>query len=257
MALNERDMWTAYKAAGDPRTREEIILRYLPLVKYVAGRIAISLPPHVEIDDLTSYGIFGLIEAIERFDMTRGVKFETYAVARIRGSILDGLRALDWVPSGIRQKARALEKAYAKVEGNLGRSAADEEMAAELSMSVEAFRKHISTLAGCTLVSLDDLWVQEDESDAGIRAIEMIEDVDAPDPQRHAEVEDRKRILAQAIDRLPEKEKLLVTLYYYEGLTAKEISLLMQLSQSRISQLHTKAMLRLRGYLLRHRQDIL
>jgi len=257
VAISESEMWTAYKAAGDARTREEIILRYLPLVKYVAGRVSISLPPHVDIDDLVSYGVFGLIEAIERYDVNRGVKFETYAVARIRGAILDGLRALDWVPSGVRQKARAVEKAYAKIEAATGRSATDEQIAAELGMSLESFRKHLASIASCSLTSLDDLWVSEDESDTGIRAIEMIEDVAAPDPERHAVLEDRKRVVAQAIERLPEKERLLVTLYYYEGLTAKEISMLMELSQSRISQLHTKAMLRLKGYLLRQRNDLL
>lgn len=256
LASSGKGAWFQYKAGHDRKLREELILRYLPLVKYVAGRVAISLPPHVDVDDLISYGIFGLMEAIERFEPEREVKFETYAVARIRGSILDGLRALDWVPSGIRQKARALESAYARVEADLGRAATDEEMAEKMEMSTDEFRKHISTLAGCALVSLDDLWVAEDESDAGIRAIEMIEDKEAPDPERFAEIEDRKRVLAKAIDRLPEKERLLVSLYYYEGLTAKEISVLMNLSQSRISQLHTKAMFRLRGYLSRYRNDL-
>lgn len=257
VAPGDRDIWARYKSGRDSKLREEIILRYLPLVKYVAGRVAISLPPHVELDDLVSYGIFGLMEAIDRFDPGRGVKFETYAVARIRGAILDGLRALDWLPAGIRQKAKAVEKAYARVEGMTGRPATDEEIAAELNMSPEEFRRQVSALSGCALISLDELWVAEDESDSGIRAIDMIEDSQAVDPEHSAILEDRKRVLARAIDRLPEKERLLITLYYYEGLTAKEISVLMGLSQSRISQLHTKAMFRLRGYLLRHRNDIM
>jgi len=250
------DVWAAYKSAGDRHLRDEIIVRYLPLVKYVAGRVSISLPPHVDVDDLVSSGIFGLMEAIERYDPSRGVKFETYAVSRIRGAIIDSLRALDWVPSGVRQKARAVEKAYAKVESELGRSATDEEVALELGMSLEAFAKHLSTLAGTVLVSLDELWVTEVEGDDGIRAIDMIEDAAAADPERLAEIEDRKRVLARAIDRLPERERMLVALYHYEGLTAKEISVLMGISQSRISQLHTRAMLRLRSYLARYEHDL-
>jgi len=255
-ALAKQDIWAAYKACGDKMLRDQIIVRYLPLVKYVAGRVSISLPPHVDTDDLVSSGIFGLIEAVERYDPSRGVKFETYAVARIRGAIIDGLRALDWIPSGVRQKARAMERAYAKVESELGRSASDEEVARELGMSLEGFSKHLSTLAGTVLVSLDELWVSEVEGDDGIRAIDMIEDRSAPAPERLAEILDRKRVLARAIERLPERERLLVALYHYEGLTAKEISILMGISQSRVSQLHTRAMLRLRSYLGRYEHDL-
>jgi len=255
-APGQPDIWAVYKTGGDKMLRDEIIVRYLPLVKYVAGRVSISLPPHVDVDDLVSSGIFGLIEAIERYDPSRGVKFETYAVARIRGAIIDGLRALDWVPSGVRQKARAVEKAYAKVESELGRSATDEEVARELGMSPEGFTKHLSTLAGTVLVSLDELWVSEVEGDDGIRAIDMIEDPTAGDPERLVEIGDRKRVLARAIERLPERERLLVALYHLEGLTAKEISILMGISQSRVSQLHTRAMLRLKSYLARYEHDL-
>ncbi len=249
--LEAADLWLAYKERGDQTAREQLILRYLHLVKYVTGRLAIGLPAHVDSDDLYSYGIFGLINAIERFDHRRGIKFETYAITRIRGSILDGLRAMDWVPSSLRQRARELEEAYARVEHRLGRAATDEEVAAELGVTVEELQRLIQDLSRSQLVSLEEMWLSSDREEGEFTLKDVLRDVKADDPYAAAVVTETKEMLAQAIENLPEKERLVVTLYYYEGLTAKEISQIMKLSVSRISQLHSKAIFRLRGRLAR------
>jgi RNA polymerase sigma factor for flagellar operon FliA len=246
-----QEVWRAYKLTRDPRARDRLIVKYGSLVKYVAGRLAMGLPPHIDVDDLVSYGVFGLMDAIERFDPARQVKFETYAIARIRGAMLDSLRAYDWIPYSIRQKAKDLERAYAKIEAREGRSATDAEVAEELGISMAQLDKMLQDVRGMAVVSLDEVWTGEDESGAGLRPIEILEDANADDPLRHVEFEDRKRILAEAIAKLPEKERRVVSLYYYEGLTSKEISQILGVSQSRISQLHSKAIMRLRGRLYR------
>ena len=252
----ERDpyqqVWQAYKANQDPRARDRLIIKYAPLVKYVAGRLAMGLLPQIDVDDLVSYGVFGLMDAISKFDPGREVKFETYAIARIRGAMLDSLRAYDWIPYSVRQKAKDLERAYAKVEAKLGRSATDAEVAAEMGIGAAQLSKMLCDVRGMAMVSLDEVWTTEDESGTGLRPIEIIEDLGASDPESHVEFEDRKRILAEAIGKLPEREKTVVTLYYYEGLTSKEISHILGVSQSRVSQLHSKAVLRLKGRLQRH-----
>lgn len=251
VAVVESDkLWLMYKRGRDLGAREKLILAHAPLVKYVAGRLAMRLPASVELEDLISYGIFGLIDAIEKYNPEYNVKFETYAIARIKGSMLDGLRALDWVPHSLRQKAREVERVYAKLEGELGRSATDEEVAAALGITTDELSQLITDIGSTSIVSLDDLWY-EGEGSGPIRAIDMIEDEGAVDPQINVEFSERKRLLAEAIDKLPEREKLVVTLYYYEGLTAKEIAAALGVSQSRISQLHSKAILRLRGRLSR------
>jgi len=244
-------LWSLYKRNRDPKAREELILQYASLVKYIAGRLAMGMPPNVELDDLISYGIFGLIDAIEKFDHERGVKFETYAIARIKGAILDGLRAFDWAPHSLRQKVRDLERAYGDLEARLGRSVSDEEVAEHLGISLGQLQDRLAEVAGLALVSLDDLWPSEGGGDGLVRPLDTIIDENSPDPVAYAIFEERKALLAEAIDKLPEKERLVVALYYYEGLTAKEISQVMGLSQSRISQLHSKAILRLRGRLSR------
>jgi RNA polymerase sigma factor for flagellar operon FliA len=249
---NRRDqfeIWRQYRATKSPAIREQLIIKHAPLVKYVAGRLAMGLPPMVEVNDLVGYGLFGLIDAIDKFDPDREVKFETYAIARIRGAMLDGLRAFDWIPYSARQKARDLERAFASLEARLGRSATDAEVAAELGVSTPQLQKMLLDVRGLTLTSLDENWGGEDESGNGLRPIEIIEDPNATDPEAKVEIDEHKVILAQAIAELPEKERTVVTLYYYEGLTAKEISHILRVSQSRISQLHSKAVLRLRGKL--------
>jgi RNA polymerase sigma factor for flagellar operon FliA len=238
-------LWSEYRENRRADIREKLIENYLPLVKLVAGRIAIGLPQHVDKDDLVSNGFFGLLEAIERYDLSRGVKFETYAVARIRGAMLDSLRAQDWIPATVRQKARQYEQTLADLEHRLGRSAADEEVAAAMGVSVTQLHNLINTLNGCTLVPLEDYVKTESPTSL------------APNPSQFLEDEEVKATLAKAIERLTEKERLVVTLYYYEGLTLKEISLIMKLTEARISQLHTKAIFRLRGALSRFKSSLL
>jgi RNA polymerase sigma factor for flagellar operon FliA len=238
-------LWAEYRENRRPAVRDRLIENYLPLVKLVAGRIAIGLPQYVEKDDLISNGFFGLLEAIDRFDLSRGVKFETYAVARIRGAMLDSLRAQDWIPATVRQKARQYENTVSELEHNLGRSASDDEVAEALNMSVPQLHTLLNTLNGCTIVPLEDY----------IRAEAPASH--APNPTQFLEDAEVKDTLARSIDRLSEKERLVITLYYYEGLTLKEISLILKLTEARISQLHTKAIFRLRGALSRIKSSLL
>ncbi|MDR3592783.1 MAG: FliA/WhiG family RNA polymerase sigma factor [Negativicutes bacterium] len=237
-------LWAEYRTNPKPETREKLIEHYLPLVKLVAGRIAIGLPQYVDKDDLIGNGFFGLIDAIERFDLSRGFKFETYAVARIRGAMLDSLRAQDWIPATVRQKARQYEQTVASLEHQLGRSAADDEIAAAMGTSVSQLHSLLNTLSGCTLVPLEDYLKAEPAT------------VDN-NPSQYLEDTELKATLAKSIEKLTEKERLVVTLYYYEGLTLKEISLILKLTEARISQLHTKAIFRLRGALSRLKSSLM
>jgi RNA polymerase sigma factor for flagellar operon FliA len=245
------EIWGLYKRTKDLRLRDRLILKYSPLVKYVAGRLAMGLPAHVDVEDLVSYGVFGLIDAIEKFDPGRQVKFQTYAIARIRGAMLDSLRAFDWIPYSVRQKAKELERTYTRVEAKLGRSATDAEIADELGITLAQFDRLLREVRGIALVSLDEVWNGDDESGNGLRPVEVIEDESSEDPLKFVEFEDMKRVLAEAIEKLPERERMIVNLYYHQGLTAKEISRIMGVSQSRISQLHSKAVTRLRSRLTR------
>ncbi len=240
-----QNLWAEYRENRRADIREKLIEQYLPLVKLVAGRIAIGLPQHIDKDDLISNGFFGLLEAIERYDLSRGVKFETYAVARIRGAMLDSLRAQDWIPATVRQKARQYEQTLAALENRLGRSASDDEVAAAMGITVPQLHNLINTLNGSTLIPLED-YVKTESSNSM-----------TPNPSQFLENEEVKATLAKAIERLPEKERLVVTLYYYEGLTLKEISLILKLTEARISQLHTKAIFRLRGALSRIKSSLL
>ncbi len=256
-ARAQRDAWTRYKETGDARAREQLILEHAPLVKYVAGRMAIGLPPNVEVDDLISFGIFGLLDAIEKFDPGRGVKFETYAISRIRGAILDGLRATDWIPHSVRRRVKELERTYQALEQRLGRLVTDEEVARAMGIAVAELYVLLGEVNRLSIVSLDDLWPGDENPENNLQPVETIEDKTSPNPELYAHRQERKRVMAEAIERLPEKERLVVTLYYYEGLTAKEISQVLGVSQSRISQLHGKALLRLRAWLGRDRDDLL
>ncbi len=233
-------LWDQYAKTKDPKIREELIVNFLYLVKYVAGRLFASYGSHVEFDDLASYGVFGLIDAIDKYDNNRGVKFETYAQLRIRGAIIDHLREIDWLPRSVRQKAKELEKAYSELENELGRSVSDQEISDKLGVTVEEFHKKISLVSTYSLVSLDDLLEQKREiaDDDGILA--------APD---HMEGEELKETLIDNIMLLPEKEKTIVQLYYFEELTYKEIGKILEISESRVSQLHTKAILKLKSKL--------
>lgn len=254
MARADQELWERYKADQDPQAREQLVLAYAPLVRYLAGRLAVGLPPQIELADLESYGMFGLMEAIERFDPRRGVKFETYAAQRVRGAILDGLRAETWAPA-LRQKARQLEEAYARLEGELGRSPTDAELARFLNLTPEELARREAEVGAAVLLSLEEGLT----GPGGERmpAAERLADDQVADPAQAALALERRELLAEAIARLSEKEQLVVTLFYYEGLTAKEIAAVMGLSVARISQLHSKAILRLRGRLARQKQHLM
>ncbi len=248
-AIELRDLWRRYKASGDERARERLVVAYAPLVKYVAGRMSSGLPAHVEESDLISYGLTGLISAIERFDLSREIKFETYAITRIRGAIIDELRTLDWVPRSVRARARDIERANMKLEARFQRAPTDEEMAAELGMSTSEFQDALLQISHSTIVALDELWNVSDASGDQVSLLDTLPDRDAPDPQAVVDQGEQRDRIADAIAALPEREKLVIALYYYENLTLREIGEVLGVTESRVSQLHTKAVLRLRSKL--------
>jgi RNA polymerase sigma factor for flagellar operon FliA len=243
-------LWREYKDTGNPTIRERIILKYSSFVKYVAGRMAINLPSNVDYDDLVSYGIFGLLDAIEKFDPDRNVKFKTYAKTRIRGAILDELRVLDWTPRSIRQKSKQLEKAMLELEAHLGREPTDEEICAQLGMTVKELHRLYEDTKQSLMMSLDE---GDPEGEGNVSRKDFLEDVQLITPEKNAEKNELKRILAEEITKLSERERLVIVLYYFEQLTSKEIGKILGVSDSRISQLHTKAVLRLRGRLAKLR----
>jgi RNA polymerase sigma factor for flagellar operon FliA len=248
-AVELRELWRRYKGDGDEKARERLVVAYSPLVKFIAGRMASGLPAHVDEADLISYGLLGLIGAIERFDLEREIKFETFAVARIKGAIIDELRSLDWVPRSVRARARDVEKAHAALEGQLGRTPTDEEMSAKLDMSVEEFQDALLEIANSSVLALDDLWTFADPEGSGgqISVLDTIQDPNAIDPEIEAHTSELKDRLADAIESLPERERLVIALYYYENLTLREIGEVLGVTESRVSQLHTKAVLALRS----------
>jgi len=246
-SIELKDLWRRYKRDGDDRARERLVVAYSPLVKYVSGRMASGLPAHVEEADLISYGLGGLISAIERFELEREIKFETYAITRIKGAIIDELRSLDWVPRSVRARARAIERANSKLEHKLQRAPTDEEMADELEMTVSDFQDALLQISNSTVAALDELWTVSDASGDQVSLLDTLQDPGAPDPAHVIDATDLKDRIADAIARLPEREKLVVALYYYENLTLREIGEVLGVTESRVSQLHTKAVLRLRG----------
>jgi RNA polymerase sigma factor FliA len=246
-AIELQDLWRRFKATGDERARERLVVAYSPLVKYVAGRMSSGLPAHVEEADLISYGLVGLISAIERFDLSREIKFETYAIMRIKGAIIDELRSLDWVPRSVRSRAREVERANVKLENALHRAPTDKEMAAELKITVEELNDSLLAISNSSMVALDELWSTSDSSGDQVSLMDTIEDPSAPDPARSLDVGDLKDRIAESIALLPEREKLVIALYYYENLTLREIGEVLGVTESRVSQLHTKAVLRLRS----------
>jgi RNA polymerase sigma factor for flagellar operon FliA len=244
-----KETWTRYKNDGDEKARETLVLAYSPLVKFVAGRMSSGLPAHIEEADLISYGLLGLIGAIERFDLSREIKFETFAVARIKGSIIDELRSLDWVPRSVRAKAREIEATQTKLEHELGRAPTDQEVADRLEISVEDFQESLLQISNSTVVALDELWTVSDSSGDQVSLLDTMRDPNAVDPAKELGVSELKDRLAHAISRLPEREKLVIALYYYENLTLREIGEVLGVTESRVSQLHTKAVLRLKARL--------
>ncbi|WP_248926348.1 FliA/WhiG family RNA polymerase sigma factor [Paenibacillus hamazuiensis] len=239
------DVWRQWKEHGLLEAKQALIENYLPLVDYVSGRLAIGLPKNVSRDDLTSYGIMGLIDAIEKFDYERGLQFETYASWRIRGAIIDGLRQGDWVPRSVREKAKKIEDAYQKLEQQYLRSVTDAEISAYLQVSENEFQQMVQDIAVTTICSIDDP-IKDEESET---RLSLLVDEKAKNPEYKVNEFFLKETLAKAIDRLTEKERTVVSLFYYEELSLSEIAEVMNLSPSRISQLHSKAILRLRGSL--------
>src|SRR5256714_3960613 len=241
-------LWRDYAKSKDQHVRDRLILTYAPLVKYVAGRLGSGLPAHVDENDLVSYGLLGLIGAIERFDPDRDIKFETYAIARIRGSIIDELRALDWVPRSVRSRAREIERAITSLEAKLGRAPTDEEISSKVGITVEELEDSLTDIARSSIAALDELWSVSGEGDQ-VSLLDTLEDPDSVRPAEALDETELREILGDAISRLPEREKLVITLYYYEELTLREIGEVLGVTESRISQLHTKAILRLKARL--------
>ncbi len=244
-----RDLWRRYKGEGDPAARERLVVAYSPLVKFVAGRLGAGLPSHVEDADLISYGLMGLIGSIERFDPDRGIKFETFAMTRIRGSIIDELRSLDWVPRSVRSRAREIETTQAKLEHALQRAPTDAELAEKLEVTEEELRASLLEIANSSVYALDELWTISDSSGDKVSLLDTISDPRADDPQESLASSEVKDRLTESIATLPEREQLVVALYYYENLTLREIGEVLGVTESRVSQLHTKAVMRLKSSL--------
>ena len=249
------EAWTEYKQHESGEARDRLILHFSPLVKYVAGRVAVGLPANIEQADLISYGIFGLIDAIDKYDQARGIKFETYAISRIRGAIIDELRAIDWVPRSVRFKAREVEKAYTSLENKLKRPPSDAEIAEEMGISTDELNHIYTQLSTVSLVALDELMSVDGGQGDKLALVETIEDTKTASPMEAFESEEMKTILGDAINRLPEREKIVVTLYYFEGLTLAQIGEVLGVTESRICQMHTKAVLALKGKIAEATQD--
>jgi RNA polymerase sigma factor FliA len=243
-----RALWVEYRDTRDKALRDRLILTYAPLVKYVAGRLGAGLPAHVDEGDLVSYGLLGLIGAIDRYDPDRDIKFETYALMRIKGSIIDELRSLDWVPRSVRSRAREIERAIGELESKLGVAPTDEQIAQKLGITVEELEDSLTDISRSSIAALDELWSVSGDGDQ-VSLLDTIEDVSGPRPAEALDAAEMREALADAIARLPEREKLVVTLYYYEELTLREIGEVLGVTESRVSQLHTKAILRLKARL--------
>ena len=236
-------LWLKYRENKTVELRNEIAEHYLPLVRIVCGRLAVSLPQHLDKDDLLSSGFFGLLDAIDRFDITRNIKFETYAGVRIRGAMIDYLRSKDWIPVSMRQRIRKYEQTVSRLENEFGRAATDEEIAEALEISLEELQTLVSQCNSATVIPLED-YLKTDAPEA-------------VDTNNSTELFEIRETLAKAIERLPERERIVVSLYYYEEMTLKEISLVLHLTEARISQLHTKAIIRMRGFLAQSKEELL
>lgn len=239
-------LWQSYGRRRDPELRDRLVLHYAPLVKYVAGRVGTGLPAHVDIADLVQSGVFGLVDAIERFEPERGLKFETYAMQRIRGAVLDDLRAQDWVPRSVRSRAREVERALERLEARLQRTATDSEVAEELGISVPELRDTYAQLQLTSVVALDELVAVGRD---GASLAETLPDDSMPDPGAVLDRAENRRLLAQAVSQLAERDRVVVSLYYFENLTLAEIGGVLGVTESRVCQLHTRAVLRLRSKL--------
>jgi RNA polymerase sigma factor FliA len=243
--LSDERLWSEYKRTGERALRDQLILRYTSLVRYVATKVGVGLPSSVEQSDLVSYGTFGLIDAIEKYDLDRGIKFETYAITRIRGSIIDELRGIDWVPRSIRAKARQVERASSKLEAQLLRAPTNAEVAAELEISEDELKARNSELTYSGMAALDEVMTTVERGEMATLA-DMVPDR-AYGPAGSFELNEMKQHLATAIEALNDRERIVLTLYYYEGLTLAEIGQVLGVTESRVCQIHTKAVLQIRG----------
>ncbi|MCR5080285.1 MAG: RNA polymerase sigma factor WhiG [Treponema sp.] len=244
----EIELWKEFKKTKSVAIRDRLIRQYMPLVKWVAGRVSSGMPDSVEFDDLVGFGQFGLLDAINKFDVDKGVKFKTYASTRIRGAIFDELREMDWVPRSVRQKSKEIEDAIVELEAKLGRTASDAEIAQSMNMTEAEYQNTIMKVSGTSVLSLNDVWYSGDDSEH-ISIGDSIEAPNSLNPDVIVEREEVRRVIIQAIEELPQNEKMVIVLYYHEDLSFKEIGQVLNVSESRISQLHTKANLRLRAKL--------
>jgi RNA polymerase sigma factor for flagellar operon FliA len=229
--------------------KEQIVLEHAPLIRYIVNRIAVRLPSHIDLDDLHNTGVIGLMDAIEKYDPDKNCKFKTYAEFRIKGAILDQLRSLDWVPRSVRQKSRRLERAYGEVEQRLGRSATEEEVADSLGLQLDKFHELLNQVRGVSLVNLEEIRSGGPDGDRTGSYADVVEDVHSENPFASVKLQEMKQLIADTIATLPEKERLVITLYYYEDLNMKEIGNILGITESRVCQIHTKSVLRLRSKL--------
>ena len=239
-----RQLWERYRDDPTPELREQLILHYAPIVKYVAGRVGVGLPNTIEHGDLVSYGMFGLRDALERFDLDKGVKFETYAITRIRGAIIDELRAVDWVPRSVRTKSRNLAKAIQHLQGELKRTPTDEELAAHMGVTLEELHDMLEQVQLTSMAALDEVLSTDGE---GLTLVDTIEDTSETRPDENVDELATRAVLSEAIDQLSDRERRVIALYYFEGLTLAQIGDILGVTESRICQIHTKAVLSLRS----------
>jgi RNA polymerase sigma factor for flagellar operon FliA len=244
------NLWREYKESDSKVAKDKLLVEYAYLVKFIANRLAINLPPSVDRGDLVSSGVLGLIKAVETFEPERGFKFETYAGHKIRGAILDELRALDWVPRSVRQKSRDLQKIFAVLENRLGRIPYDDEVCKEMNISMSEYEELLTDVTPTTIISLEEAMPERGSDAKELKIIDSIEDPGSSNPLKELGFTEVKEILKETIANLPEKEKLVVALYHYEELTLKEIGVVLDITESRVSQIHSKAILKLRSKLL-------
>jgi RNA polymerase sigma factor for flagellar operon FliA len=232
-----------------PTLKEQIVLDHTPLIRYIVNRIAIRLPSHIDLDDLHNTGVIGLMDAIDKYDPDKNCKFKTYAEFRIKGAILDQLRSLDWVPRSVRQKSRRLERAYGEVEQRLGRTASEDEVADSLGIQIDKFHELLNQVRGISLVNLEEIRGTNADGDRAGTFADIVEDVHSENPFASLKLTESKQMIADTIGTLPEKERLVISLYYYEDLNMKEIGAILGITESRVCQIHTKSVLRLRAKL--------
>jgi len=248
--LGLENLWREFKETGSKVAKDKLLVEYSHLVKYTTQRLAVNLPSSVDRDDLYGAGILGLIKAVDTFEPERGFKFETYAGHKIRGAILDELRALDWVPRSVRQKSRELQKVFTKLENRLGRSPYDDEVCEELGVSIEEYEQILCEVTPTTIVSIDETTSDPFSDSKEMKVMDQVEDHDSMNPLKELGFSEIKEILKSAIADLPENERLVVALYHYEEMTLKEIGVVLNLTESRVSQIHSKAIMKLRARLV-------